>query len=178
MWSDETKIELFGINWTRRVWRKRNDDYNTVALRAQLQLQQLKKTHASYQNTSKVRKHLHTQTRSTYTNAQHIHKRAENRSNNNGSVSRGQLKVMDTAATGDTKTSNTSNKYGSTQGSATRGSGAECDSSAPLQWLYRTVLCIFFANGELNESVFIWLTSRSFFKSSSYQAIMKYQEHY
>ena len=28
MWSDETKIELFGINWTRRVWRKRNDDYN------------------------------------------------------------------------------------------------------------------------------------------------------
>ena len=31
----------------------------------------------------------------------------------------------------------------------------------------------FFANGELNESVFIWLTwtSRSFFKSSSYQAI-------
>ena len=32
---------------------------------------------------------------------------------------------------------------------------------------------VFFANGELNESVFIWLTwtSRSFFKSSSYQAI-------
>ena len=28
MWSDETKIELFGINWTHRVWRKRNDDYN------------------------------------------------------------------------------------------------------------------------------------------------------
>ena len=28
MWSDETKIELLGINWTRRVWRKRNDDYN------------------------------------------------------------------------------------------------------------------------------------------------------
>ena len=24
MWSDETKIELFGINSTRRVWRKRN----------------------------------------------------------------------------------------------------------------------------------------------------------
>ena len=24
MWSDETKIELFGINLTRRVWRKRN----------------------------------------------------------------------------------------------------------------------------------------------------------
>ena len=28
MWSDETKIEFFGINWTRCVWRKRNDDYN------------------------------------------------------------------------------------------------------------------------------------------------------
>ena len=28
MWSYETKIELFGINWTCRVWRKRNDDYN------------------------------------------------------------------------------------------------------------------------------------------------------
>ena len=28
MWSDETKIELFGINSTRRVWRKRNADYN------------------------------------------------------------------------------------------------------------------------------------------------------
>ena len=28
MWSDETKIELFGINWTRRVWRKRNAEYN------------------------------------------------------------------------------------------------------------------------------------------------------
>ena len=27
MWSDETKIELFGINSTRRVWRKRNE-YN------------------------------------------------------------------------------------------------------------------------------------------------------
>ncbi len=26
MWSDETKIELFGINSTRRVWRKK--DYN------------------------------------------------------------------------------------------------------------------------------------------------------
>ena len=24
MWSDETKIELFGINSTRCVWRKRN----------------------------------------------------------------------------------------------------------------------------------------------------------
>ncbi len=24
LWSDETKIELFGINSTRRVWRKRN----------------------------------------------------------------------------------------------------------------------------------------------------------
>ena len=29
MWSDETKIELFGINSTRRVWRKRNAEYNT-----------------------------------------------------------------------------------------------------------------------------------------------------
>ena len=28
MWSDETKIELFGINSTRRVWRKRNAEYN------------------------------------------------------------------------------------------------------------------------------------------------------
>ena len=28
MWSDETKIELFGINSTRCVWRKRNADYN------------------------------------------------------------------------------------------------------------------------------------------------------
>ena len=28
MWSDETKIELFGINLTRRVWRKRNADYD------------------------------------------------------------------------------------------------------------------------------------------------------
>ena len=28
MWSDETKIELFGINWTRHVWRKRNAEYN------------------------------------------------------------------------------------------------------------------------------------------------------
>ncbi len=27
LWSDETKIELFGINSTR-VWRKRNDDYH------------------------------------------------------------------------------------------------------------------------------------------------------
>ena len=54
------------------------------------------------------------------------------RRNDNGSVSRGQLKVMDTAATGDTKTSNTSYKFGSTQGSATRGSGAECGSPAPL----------------------------------------------
>ncbi|KAI4872697.1 hypothetical protein NFI96_008434, partial [Prochilodus magdalenae] len=33
LWSDETKIELFGINSTRCVWRKRNADYdpkNTV----------------------------------------------------------------------------------------------------------------------------------------------------
>ena len=28
MWSDETKIELFGINSTRRVWRKKNAEYN------------------------------------------------------------------------------------------------------------------------------------------------------
>ena len=29
MWSDETKIELFGINSTCRVWRKRNAEYNS-----------------------------------------------------------------------------------------------------------------------------------------------------
>ena len=28
MWSDETKIELFGINSTCRVWRKINAEYN------------------------------------------------------------------------------------------------------------------------------------------------------
>ena len=28
MWSDETKMELFGINSIRRVWRKRNAEYN------------------------------------------------------------------------------------------------------------------------------------------------------
>ncbi len=28
LWSDETKIELFGINSTRRVWRRRNADYH------------------------------------------------------------------------------------------------------------------------------------------------------
>ena len=28
MWSDEAKIELFGINSTCRVWRKRNAEYN------------------------------------------------------------------------------------------------------------------------------------------------------
>ena len=28
MWSDETKIELFGINSTCRVWRKRNAESN------------------------------------------------------------------------------------------------------------------------------------------------------
>ena len=28
MWSNETKIELFGINSTRRDWRKRNAEYN------------------------------------------------------------------------------------------------------------------------------------------------------
>ncbi len=33
LWSDETKIELFGINSTRRVWRRRNvayDPKNTI----------------------------------------------------------------------------------------------------------------------------------------------------
>ncbi len=33
LWSDETKIELFGINSTRRVWRRRNSAYgpkNTI----------------------------------------------------------------------------------------------------------------------------------------------------
>ncbi|CAM4646989.1 unnamed protein product [Leuciscus chuanchicus] len=29
MWSDETKIELFGLNSTRRVWRKKKDEYNS-----------------------------------------------------------------------------------------------------------------------------------------------------
>uniref|UniRef100_A0AAY5KP20 Transposase Tc1-like domain-containing protein n=1 Tax=Esox lucius TaxID=8010 RepID=A0AAY5KP20_ESOLU len=28
MWSDETKIKLFGLNSTRRVWRKKKDEYN------------------------------------------------------------------------------------------------------------------------------------------------------
>lgn len=28
MWSDETKIELFGLNSTRRVWRRKNDEYH------------------------------------------------------------------------------------------------------------------------------------------------------
>lgn len=28
MWSDETKMELFGVNSTRRVWRKKKDQYN------------------------------------------------------------------------------------------------------------------------------------------------------
>ena len=28
VWSDKTKIELFGINLNRRVWRKRNAEYN------------------------------------------------------------------------------------------------------------------------------------------------------
>ncbi len=28
LWSDETKIQLFGINLTRRVWRKRNAAYD------------------------------------------------------------------------------------------------------------------------------------------------------
>uniref|UniRef100_A0A8D0DHJ2 Transposase n=1 Tax=Sander lucioperca TaxID=283035 RepID=A0A8D0DHJ2_SANLU len=29
MWSDETKIELFGHNSTNRVWRKKNDEYHS-----------------------------------------------------------------------------------------------------------------------------------------------------
>ena len=28
MWSDETKIELLGLNSTRHVWRKKKDEYN------------------------------------------------------------------------------------------------------------------------------------------------------
>ncbi len=28
LWSDETKIKLFGINSTRRVWRRRNASYD------------------------------------------------------------------------------------------------------------------------------------------------------
>uniref|UniRef100_A0AAY5KN55 Sleeping Beauty transposase HTH domain-containing protein n=1 Tax=Esox lucius TaxID=8010 RepID=A0AAY5KN55_ESOLU len=28
MWSDETKIELFGLNSIRHVWRKKKDEYN------------------------------------------------------------------------------------------------------------------------------------------------------
>ncbi len=28
LWSDETKIEFFGINSTRRVWRRRNAAYD------------------------------------------------------------------------------------------------------------------------------------------------------
>ena len=28
LWSDETKIELFGHNSTKRVWRKKNEEYN------------------------------------------------------------------------------------------------------------------------------------------------------
>ena len=30
MWSDETTIELFGINSTHRVWRKRNAEYKNA----------------------------------------------------------------------------------------------------------------------------------------------------
>ena len=43
MWSDETKIELFGINSTRRVWRKRNAEYNPRTLT--LTKEWLKKKH-------------------------------------------------------------------------------------------------------------------------------------
>ena len=28
MWSDETKMYLFGLNSTRSVWRKKKDEYN------------------------------------------------------------------------------------------------------------------------------------------------------
>ncbi|KAI4887109.1 hypothetical protein NFI96_003144 [Prochilodus magdalenae] len=28
LWSDETQIELFGLNSTRRVWRTKNDEYH------------------------------------------------------------------------------------------------------------------------------------------------------
>jgi len=28
MWSDETNREIFGLNSTRRVWRKKKDEYN------------------------------------------------------------------------------------------------------------------------------------------------------
>ncbi len=28
MWSDKTKIELFGINSTCHIWRERNAEYN------------------------------------------------------------------------------------------------------------------------------------------------------
>ena len=28
MWSDETKIELFGLNSTRCIWKKKKDEYN------------------------------------------------------------------------------------------------------------------------------------------------------
>src|SRR4029434_5823968 len=30
MWSDETKIKLFGINLTCRVWRGKNAEYDTI----------------------------------------------------------------------------------------------------------------------------------------------------
>ncbi len=32
MWSDETKIELFGMNSTCRVWRKKKDKYNPMGV--------------------------------------------------------------------------------------------------------------------------------------------------
>src|SRR4029434_434098 len=31
MWSDETKIKLFGINSTCRVWRGMNAEYDTIS---------------------------------------------------------------------------------------------------------------------------------------------------
>ncbi len=30
LWSDETKIQLFGINSTRRVWRRSNSAYDPI----------------------------------------------------------------------------------------------------------------------------------------------------
>src|SRR4029434_8674885 len=33
MWSDETKIKLFGINSTCHVWRGKNAEYDTVTVK-------------------------------------------------------------------------------------------------------------------------------------------------
>uniref|UniRef100_A0AAY5KC01 Transposase Tc1-like domain-containing protein n=1 Tax=Esox lucius TaxID=8010 RepID=A0AAY5KC01_ESOLU len=32
MWSDETKIELFGLSSTRRIWRNKKDEYNPKSI--------------------------------------------------------------------------------------------------------------------------------------------------